>query len=170
MRTSLWTSLASATTLVLASAPAPAYAHPTERAWTRGIASNEQYSSFIVKYGDGSSKRASATTAQDALNKGLGIQQRSKRSISAAPAEAVTHQRRMGGSADVVIADKALDLPEAQILMQRIADDPDVEYVQPNYMMSAFATPNDPRFGEQWHYSNPTSGARLPAAWDRTTG
>ena len=170
MRTSLRVSLASAITLVLASAPA--FAQPTERVWTRGMASNEQYSSFIVKYRDGSSKRVSATTAQDALKKRLGVQQRSKRSIGNAPpaAASVTHQRRMGGGADVVTTDKPLDLPEAQILMQRIADDPDVEYVQPNYMMSAFATPNDPRYGEQWHYSNPTSGARLPGAWDRSTG
>ncbi|CCP16089.1 hypothetical protein SMRA8_1988 [Stenotrophomonas maltophilia RA8] len=170
MRTSLRVSLASAITLVLASAPA--FAQPIERVWTRGMASNEQYSSFIVKYRDGSSKRVSADTAQDALKKRLGVQQRSKRSIGSAPpaAASVTHQRRMGGGADVVTTDKPLDRPEAEILMQRIADDPDVEYVQPNYMMSAFATPNDPRYGEQWHYSNPTSGARLPGAWDRSTG
>lgn len=62
MRTSLRVSLASAITLVLVSAPA--FAQPTERVWTRGMASNEQYSSFIVKYRDGSSKRVSATTAR----------------------------------------------------------------------------------------------------------
>lgn len=168
MRTSLRVSLASAITLVLASAPA--FAQSTERVWTRGMDNNQQYSSFIVKYRDGSRKRVSADTAQDALKQRLGAQQRSKRSVGAAQAAAVAHQRRMGGGADVIRTDKALDRPEAEILMQRIADDPDVEYVQPNFMMSAFATPNDPRYAEQWHYSNPVSGARVPAAWDRSTG
>ena len=144
MRTSLRVSLASAITLVLASAPA--FAQSTERVWTRGMDNNQQYSSFIVKYRDGSRKRVSADTAQDALKQRLGVQQRSKRSVGAAQAAAVAHQRRMGGGADVIRTDKALDRPEAEILMQRIADDPDVEYVQPNFMMSAFATPNDPRY------------------------
>ena len=170
MRSSIRVSLASAISVAIAMTCLPAFAQSSERVWTQGMASDGQYSSFIVKYRDGSSKHVSAATAQDALKERLGIQRRSKRSLSAAPPTAVIQQRRMGGGADVVSTNKALDLPEAQILMQRIADDPDVEYVQPNYMMSAFTTPNDPHYGKQWHYSNPTSGLRLPAAWNRSTG
>lgn len=41
-----------------------------------------------------------------------------------------------------------------------------VEYVQPNYLYSAQATPNDTYYAYQWHYKN----FNLPAAWDVTTG
>lgn len=168
MHSTLRASLAAAITLALASAPALAQNAP--RVWTDGMTNTEQYSSFIVKYRDGTTKRASADTAQAQLEERIAAPQRSKRSLGAAPAVAVTQQRRLGVGADLVKTSKALDRLDAEALMQRIAEDPDVEYVQPNYIMRAYATPNDPRYGEQWHYSNPTSGARLPAAWDRSTG
>lgn len=42
----------------------------------------------------------------------------------------------------------------------------DVVYAHPNYVLEAFATPNDPLYNAQWHYP----AINLPAAWDRTTG
>jgi subtilisin family serine protease len=54
---------------------------------------------------------------------------------------------------------------------------PDVEYVEPNYLVRAHATPNDPRFVEQWplHNTGQTGGNNdadidAPEAWDVTTG
>jgi subtilisin family serine protease/PKD repeat protein len=44
--------------------------------------------------------------------------------------------------------------------------DPDVEYAEPNYLVKALATPNDPFLGNLWGMSR--IGA--PAAWDVTTG
>lgn len=39
----------------------------------------------------------------------------------------------------------------------------DVEYAQPNYILSSFAVPNDPSYTNQkWHYE----AINLPAAWD----
>jgi serine protease len=54
----------------------------------------------------------------------------------------------------------------------------DVEYAQPNFILRiADTTPNDPRYGEQWHYFNNGSasgqspgGISLPRAWDQSTG
>jgi serine protease len=42
----------------------------------------------------------------------------------------------------------------------------DVEYAEPNYIFEPFLTPNDPRYGEQWHYT----AINLPQAWDSETG
>jgi len=42
----------------------------------------------------------------------------------------------------------------------------DVEYAEPNYILEPFLTPNDPRYGEQWHYAV----INLPQAWDGETG
>ena len=42
----------------------------------------------------------------------------------------------------------------------------DVVYAHPNYLLEAYAEPNDPLYERQWHYK----AINLPAAWDRTTG
>ena len=42
----------------------------------------------------------------------------------------------------------------------------DVVYAHPNYLLEAYAEPNDPLYERQWHYR----AINLPAAWDRTTG
>ena len=41
-----------------------------------------------------------------------------------------------------------------------------VAYAEPNFLRRAFAVPNDPAYGVQWHYD----AIKLPAAWDLTTG
>lgn len=41
-----------------------------------------------------------------------------------------------------------------------------VRWATPNYVRSAFVTPNDTLYSEQWHYPQ----IRLPQAWDVTTG
>lgn len=42
----------------------------------------------------------------------------------------------------------------------------DVEYAHPNYLLEAYAEPNDPLYARQWHLG----ALNLPAAWDQTTG
>lgn len=44
--------------------------------------------------------------------------------------------------------------------------DPNVEFVEPNYIARALDTPNDPSFGIQWGYIK----AQFPTAWDVTKG
>jgi len=55
--------------------------------------------------------------------------------------------------------------------------DPNMEYAEPNFIVSILATPNDPRFGELWGLHNTgQSGGTLdadidaPEAWDTATG
>jgi len=48
---------------------------------------------------------------------------------------------------------------------------PEVEYVEPNYLAYALITPNDPYFSYQWHFDNPTyGGIHLKEAWDISSG
>ena len=42
----------------------------------------------------------------------------------------------------------------------------DVEYIEPNYVYSAFDTPNDPSYGKQWNLRSIT----VEQAWDETKG
>lgn len=50
--------------------------------------------------------------------------------------------------------------------MERLESDPNIEYVEPNYIYHTMVTPNDPRYNELW-------GMRMidaPQAWDQQTG
>ncbi len=69
----------------------------------------------------------------------------------------------LGLSSTSSIADE-----EAQTLaaIAELRQRPDVEYAHENLYMEYFATPNDPLYPQQWHYS--TIG--MPQAWDSTTG
>jgi serine protease len=71
----------------------------------------------------------------------------------------------------VLKADRRLSLEEAERLATDIAAaDPNVEYAEPDYLMRAALTPNDPRYNEQWNFLEFTGGINVPAAWDRATG
>jgi subtilisin family serine protease len=66
-------------------------------------------------------------------------------------------------------------------MLQTLRDNPDVEYVEPNFIIRLDAVPNDPGFGQLWGLFNSgqnvggsagRAGADIgaPAAWDYTTG
>ena len=73
------------------------------------------------------------------------------------------------------VRSRSLDAGE---LVRRLSRQPDVEYAEPNYVLYAFNTPNDPSFGSLWGLFNggstpgSTAGADVKAvsAWDVTTG
>lgn len=70
----------------------------------------------------------------------------------------------------VMRADKKLSAAEAQEFMQEMVDSGNVEYIEVDQMLKPFATPNDPRYGDQWHYYEQAGGLNLPTAWDTATG
>ena len=65
-------------------------------------------------------------------------------------------------------------------LLSRLAQDRDVEYAEPNYVVRLLSVPNDPSFGNLWGLFNTGfngvggglagSDIDAPAAWDITTG
>ncbi len=68
-----------------------------------------------------------------------------------------------------------------EAMISALAHNPHVHYVEPNYVVTAIATPNDPRYGELWGLKNTgqviqgiagSAGADIKAegAWDVTTG
>ncbi|WP_369856024.1 S8 family peptidase [Candidatus Thalassolituus haligoni] len=50
--------------------------------------------------------------------------------------------------------------------IKQVAEQDDVLLAEPNYLRTAFATPNDRRYNEQWNYS----AIDLPLAWELSTG
>ncbi len=53
-----------------------------------------------------------------------------------------------------------------EALMRALSQRPDVEYVEPNYIVTRTATPTDPYWGNLWGMTKISA----PAAWDKTTG
>lgn len=51
-------------------------------------------------------------------------------------------------------------------MIKGLRKDPDMMFVEPNYVRHAFLTPNDEFYNLQWHYP----AMNLPQAWDITTG
>src|SRR5205085_1388088 len=84
---------------------------------------------------------------------------------------ALKRERTTALGSQVLKVDRKLSLEDARRLAADIAaSDPNVEYAEPDRMMHALLSPNDPRYNEQWHYFESTAGINAPAAWDKATG
>ncbi len=72
----------------------------------------------------------------------------------------------------VLQMDRPLPVSEVQRIARNLADDPNVLYAEPDYILTTQLVPNDPGYGSQWHYTlgSGNYGINLPAAWDITTG
>ncbi|WP_149195972.1 hypothetical protein [Luteimonas suaedae] len=90
------------------------------------------YQRFIVKYRGDSAPGRDPGAVQARLDRAAAS---SGLSTGGDVPSALAWQRRLGVQADVVKVDRPLDRDQAQRLMQRLADDPDVEYVEVDAMM-----------------------------------
>jgi serine protease len=93
--------------------------------------------------------------------------------LSAAAGAQLSYVREMSGGAHVLKLPQQLPEPEVAAIAQRLSALPEVEYAEPDRILYALGVPNDPQYGNQWHYFNPAPneyGANLPDAWDITTG
>ncbi len=71
---------------------------------------------------------------------------------------------------DMVLA-RAVDDQAACAALVTLANDPMVEYVEPNYTYELTATPNDPRYSSLWGLNGTGAGdIDAPEAWDISTG
>jgi serine protease len=131
--------------------------------------------SLIVKLRNGKAQATAMTTDRaQALSTSAGVRMKPLRTG--------------GGGAHVLQLDAPLSVADARVVAARLAQDPSVEYAEPNVRFRALAMPNEPRFTQwQWNLFAPTTsytgalgassltvaaagGANLPLAWDLTTG
>lgn len=70
----------------------------------------------------------------------------------------------------VVAVDAPLSRAGAIALMQQLAADKNVKFVQVDGGVQTKLVPNDPRFSQQWHYADTAAGIRAPTAWNTTNG
>lgn len=114
---------------------------------------------LIIKYKDtaGLNRQQSAARPQQmtTLNQAAGVN--------------LTYFRPMSGEAHVIKLPNSLPEAEVRAITDKLAALPEVEYAEPDRIMQAILTPNDPSYGQQWHYAGPF-GINLPEAWDVTLG
>nr|WP_258903742.1 S8 family peptidase [Actinokineospora sp. UTMC 2448] len=124
-------------------------------AFTQNVVDGVEYDEYIVAF-----KPAAAGQArQDAL-----------RAAGKRHGVELSEVRRLATGAHLVRSGRKLDAERSRGLLRALAARPDVEYVEPNTRFHATATPNDPQYGDQWHYFESTAGMRLPTAWDTADG
>ncbi len=79
--------------------------------------------------------------------------------------------RQTATGAQVMKLDRKASLDELnKLAVQMKAQDPSIEYAEPDRMMKPLFTPNDARYSEQWDLFETTGGMRMPQAWDLATG
>lgn len=150
------------------------------------------YDRFIVTYRDGTRERGSTAAALQnirtaAARAGLDRVTRNAQGQSASPLT-LSHKRKLATGSDLIRSSRKLSASEANALMQQIAADPAVTYVEPDITMYAVRdiaapttlapksgtprtwTPNDPDYSYQWHFSHPVGGANINNAWDIADG
>ncbi len=123
------------------------------------LEAGEQYDGFIVHFREGARAVANSATLRASLD------QTSRRVGASA-----THIRRLAAGGELIEFDRPFSRLDAQSVMEVIAADPDVVYVEPNARMTIALTPNDTNYGQQWHYFEAAGGLNLPQAWDIATG
>lgn len=132
-------------------APAAAAAAPMGESKAGGL---------IIKYRD--SKRSAVAIAASVQGASA---------VAAARGIIVQRERENAMGARVLRFEQVLEAAEVEQLARDLKNsDADIEYVEPDYVMQPHWVPNDPRFGDQWHYTDPVGGINLPDALDITDG
>ncbi|MEV8516921.1 S8 family peptidase [Dactylosporangium sp. NPDC051484] len=139
--------VAGATALAAATFAGPVPAGAQAPAGAEAVSIDGQSEQFIVQFKAG----ADRGQALRAVGARLGVTLSDQRQL-AVGAHVVTVNRRAAG------------------LLAALQARGEVEYAEPDTLMHAMSTPNDPNYPQQWDYYEPTGGMNLPGAWDLATG
>ncbi|MFK8030034.1 MAG: S8 family serine peptidase [Gammaproteobacteria bacterium] len=82
----------------------------------------------------------------------------------------VRYERPLALGQHLISVGGQLDRVGSETLMRAIANEPQVAYIEPNITMSVQFSPNDPRYNEQWHYTDSLAGINIEQAWDISNG
>ncbi|AWH24324.1 S8 family peptidase [Stenotrophomonas sp. YAU14D1_LEIMI4_1] len=147
------------TSLLLA---APAFAGDVQLSGLQSAATHQR---FIVKYREGSAPVANTTALASSLKTAAaGLSSSQGRALG------LQEVRKLAIGPTVVKTDRALDQAESELLMRKLAADPNVEYVEVDQIMRPTLVPNDARLSEQWGFGTSNASINVRPAWDKATG
>jgi len=119
----------------------------------------------IVQYNNELSTLQSAIQSTSS-NQSIAMAQAASKAANAS----MRYERQMGTGAHVYTFDQKMSAEEFSIAIAKLSADPTISEVLEDKKMRIMATPNDPRYNDQWHYYEATGGLNLPGAWDNSTG
>lgn len=125
------------------------------------LADDYHYDALIVSYRHGDARATGE--AVNAISRHLD-------QVASRTGQTLSYVRTLSTGGHLVKIGKALDDGSLIKVMNELAADPDVAYVEPDQIMVPFLTPNDSSYSQQWHYFESTGGANLPSAWDSASG
>lgn len=102
--------------------------------------------------------------------RGQGLTPAAMQALSAPMGKSVRVSRQMGNGAQVMEVEDVRSSAELQAVADQLAQNPYVEYAEPDYVLTTQAEPTDPLFADQWSLYEATGGIRLPAALDDSDG
>jgi serine protease len=123
---------------------------------------DEQLDQIIVKFRDSAVQRLGPLD--------LGLQQTQ---LSLEIGMALRPLRSMSGGSHVFKLPKLMPKKDVEAATGKLSRLPSVLYAEPDTVLHAHATPNDPFYTtylQQWHYYEAIGGVNLPTAWNVTTG
>lgn len=153
--------------------PLPVRAHtgwtPLAAAGAQRAPAQTRFDRFIVQYRPGA---ASATSQARVVDHAAAAVSRAGLKAAGGKTLRMRAVRRTAAGSQVLASSRPLDGAETSRLLAAFAADPQVAWVQPDYMKYPLAAvPNDPRYADlQWDMHHPVGGVRAPAAWALTAG
>ena len=79
--------------------------------------------------------------------------------------------KRVAGGAQVFDLGRVMSHAEVrQVAAGLLADNPDIEYAEPDRLLHILAQPNDAMLAQQWSLSDPVGGIGAATAWSQSTG
>jgi serine protease len=158
--------------LALLCVPAALLAHSAQAADNQNDYQSGPVTRVIVKYKDSQTDNLTR-----ALPAAMAQQRRAERMqvkaerLSQRAGERVKFVRETALERHAVFsAERRLSAKETTTLLQQLAADDEVEFVEEDQLLQLALTPNDTQYTNQWHYYENTGGIRAPAAWDKATG
>lgn len=83
----------------------------------------------------------------------------------------LVHLRNTALGAHVLKLDRSMREIELQALAEQLmADDPAIEYAEPDSMLKPAVVPDDSQYGKQWNLFESIGGIRASQAWELSTG
>lgn len=108
----------------------------------------------------------------EGTNSDIGISKSQLNKMEKAGRISLKRLREMSGRARVLVLPRWMDIPEVELITERIAGLDMVAYATPDRLMQPLSViePSDPRYPDQWHFFETAGGINLPGAWAKTSG
>ncbi|MFP8777855.1 S8 family peptidase [Hydrogenophaga sp. RWCD_12] len=139
------------------------------RIFAKAATDSPKVRGIIIKYREGTTLTKSLSSQYAGQNAaGLGFTKASEAANRQGISLAFEKSLATGGH----LLRQSVALKPAQLrqMIQEIARDPAVEYVEPDGIRRPMGIPNDAYFLSQWHLQNVTGGINMPGAWDFANG